>query len=157
MSTNPRPSWVVAAILWALSLTTPSWCAEGDPGKPTPQQEFERVLMADYRGINRDSTVQARIKQLATFKGVSHIRVEVRDWPNKLMVGDPTGQDIERLDDGDRGFVWQMSLEQVQVLIMGRVAKKNRLTVIIHRDAEADRSAITTWASGQGFAQVVFE
>ncbi len=128
MKTNHRQPVVAAAILWAMSLVVSSWAAEGDPGKPTPQQEFARVLMADYRGANPESTVASRKEALAAVIDATSVVVEVLSWPDRFSVGVP-GLESSRFDDGDRGFVWQMSAEQVRVLVLERLKKKDRLTV----------------------------
>jgi hypothetical protein len=147
---------MAAAILWTASLVVPSWSAEGDLGKPTPQQEFARVVMAGYQGANPESTLTNRTQALAAVIDATSVVVEVLSWPDRFSVGIP-GLESSRFDDGDRGFVWQMSAEQVRVLVLERMKKKERLTVIIDREFAPQRAAINAWASRHGFAQVDYE
>jgi hypothetical protein len=157
MKTNHRQPLAAAAILWAISLVVSLWAAEGDQGKPTPQQEFARLLMVDYQGANPESTVTSRKEALAAVIDATSVVVEVSSWPDRFSVGIP-GLESSRFDDGDRGFVWQMSAEQVRVLVLERMKKKDRLTMVLpQRVKEMDRKAITLWAGGLGFSQVGFE
>lgn len=112
--------------------------------------------MADYQGANRESTVIARTESIARFVAATHVRLKISTWPDKIHVGDPTG-DNDWLDDGDRGFIWQMSRAQVEALIIARMKKKERLTVIVDREVAPERAAITAWASQHGFPQVDYE
>lgn len=70
----------------------------------------DKLIMADYAGINPQRTIEARRQNLDKLAHSVVLKICIREWPLKITVLDPTdAEGISGLRDGDRGFAWEMT------------------------------------------------
>lgn len=112
----------------------------------------DKLIMADYSGTNRPGTIAERRGSLDKLAHSVVLKIRIREWPLKITVMDPTDADgIRELRDGDRGFVWQMTRDQLQGFVAKLMPIRRRITVCIEQSEVARIGEIEAWLAALKF------
>ncbi len=133
-----------------LLLISLSWSvAQAETVPADERKALDALVMADYAGINPGSTKAARMEELKKIDDCRDLAITVQAWPKQVLVDDP------QLTDGDRGFAWVMSSDQLAGLVIKRMKERGVLTVKIADLPREENKAVAAWMDAQGFASVV--
>lgn len=118
----------------------------------------DKLIMADYAGLNPLNTIAARRDSLDKIAHSVVLKIHIREWPLKISVMDPTDVDaISKLRDGDRGFVWQMTRDQLQGFVAKLMPIRRTIMVSIEKPELVLIEEIKAWLAALRFEVVEIE